>query len=327
LTDTAQEEKTDVSSTYKMGLRLLSDSYRSGKIFASLPKADIPLSCFDFLSLPALPPKYRKEIVKKFLFENKIVNISTIGVLAWAIINTIDDYNDKDKVLLEKYFTECEEYFDCKVNAEGLLPTDASDNWLKSADRTGILIENQAYHAKVLDVLSLITEDDMYDFKKRRLMRAARDRLDGAYVLDREDSMDIRPNNFIAAFFAPEIFMAKDWGKTFDASLKNTELWLSWGGLTTLGQSDKNFSPERDGESWFFVNNMVAIVLCRLDSVKYAEKIKTILRVSTENALWQEHTGRPCEVVFTADRQIKARGLYSLSLATFIYLYRIVQKD
>ncbi|MEK7447254.1 MAG: hypothetical protein AAB632_00420 [Patescibacteria group bacterium] len=323
MTDTIQKEKTDVKSTYEMGLRLLKSSYKSGKIFTSLPKSGIPLSHFDFLSLPALPSKDRKKIVKKFLSENKILNIGTTGVFSWAIINTIKDYNDNEKLLLEKYFTECEEYFDCKVNAEGLLPTDVHDNWLGSADRIGILIENQAYHAKILDVLFLITEDDMYDFKKRRLMRAARNRLDGAYVLDKENSMDVRPNVFIAAFFAPELFMSKDWQKTFDASLKSTDLWLNWGGLTTLGQSDVNFNPERDGESWFFVNNMAAIVLHRLDSGKYAEKIKAILRASTENAAWQEHTGRPCEVVFTMDKQIKARGLYGLSIATFIYLYRI----
>lgn len=323
MTNTIQKEKTDAESTYKMGLSLLKSSYKSGKIFTSLPKSDIPLSHFDFLSLPALPAKDRKEIVKKFLLENKILNIGTTGIFAWAIINTIKDYDDSEKLLLEKYFTECEEYFDCKVNAEGLLPTDASDNWLGSANRTGILVENQAYHAKILDVLSLITEDDMYDFKKRRLMRSAREKLDGAYVLDREDSMDVRPNVFIAAFFAPELFMSKDWQKTFDASLKSTDLWLNWGGLTTLSQSDVNFKPERDGESWFFVNNMAAIVLYRLDSVKYAEKVKAIFRASTENAAWQEHTGRPCEVVFTMDKQIKVQGLYGLSLATFIYLHRI----
>ncbi len=188
----------------------------------------------------------RKKIVKKYLLENKILNIGTTGILAWAIINTINDYDDNERILLEKYFTECEEYFDCKVNAEGLLPTDETDNWLKSVPRTGILVENQAYHAKILDVLCLLTEDDMYDFKKKRLMRSVRDKLDGAYVLDREGSLEIRPNNFIAAFFAPELFMSEDWQKTFDASLKSTELWLNWGGLTTLGQSDANFNPEID---------------------------------------------------------------------------------
>ena len=321
--DTAQKKRTDINSTYERGLRLLKDSYKSGKIFTSLPKSDIPLSHFDFLCLPALSPMDRKKIVKKYLLENKILNIGTTGILAWAIINTINDYDDNERILLEKYFTECEEYFDCKVNAEGLLPTDETDNWLKSAPRTGILVENQAYHAKILDVLCLLTEDDMYDFKKKRLMRSVRDKLDGAYVLDREGSLEIRPNNFIAAFFAPELFMSEDWQKTFDASLKSTELWLNWGGLTTLGQSDANFNPEIDGESWFFVNNIAAIVLHRLDGAKHAETIKAILRASVENALWQEHTGRPCEVVFTADRQIKVQGLYGLSLATYIYLYRI----
>lgn len=321
--DTVQDEKTDMNSVYEVGMRLLKDSYNAKQIFASLPRPEMPLSFFEFLVLPALAPKQRKEVIKKYLHEDKILNISTTGTLAWAILNTLSDYNEAERLQLEKYFTKCEEYFDCKIDAEGLLATDNQDNWLKSAKREGILVENQAFHAKLLDILFLLTDDDLYEFKKKRLMRSVREKMDGAYVLDRVDCLEVRPNNFIAAFFAPELFMTSEWEETFDASLKMTELWMSWGGLRTLGQNDTNFNPERDSESWFFVNNMAAIVLQKLNREKYSSKIKKIIEASTENASWQEHTGRPCEVVLTADKQIKVQALNAISLATYIYLYRL----
>lgn len=321
--DVVKEKETTLSSAYEIGLKLLNDSYKEGKIFSSLPKAGDPLSDLELLSVLALAPVTRKEILNKYLYHSKIFSLATTGIMAWVAVNAIDEFSEDEKVGLEKYFSVCEEYFDKKINTDGLLPTDSDGNWMQSADRGGALIESQAYYAKILGVLSLLTDDDMYEFKKKRLTRAIRDKLDGAYVLDKEDSMEVRPNNFIAAFLAPELFKKDDWRKTFDVALKKSELWMSWGGLTTLGQSDTNYNPECDGESWFFINNIAAVVLYRLDKEKYADKVQAILKSSAENASWQEHSGRPCEVTLTADRQIKVQGLYGLSLATFIYLYRI----
>lgn len=322
--DAVQEEKIILDSAYEIGSKLLRDSYKEGKIFLSLPKAGDPFSDLELLSVLALTPAMRQEILKKYLYHSNIFSLATTGIMAWVAVNTINEFGEDEKVGLEKYFSVCEEYFDKTINTDGLLPTDSGGNWMQSADRFGALIENQAYYAKILDVLSLLTDDDMYEFKKKRLTRAVRDKLDGAYVLDKKDSLETRPNNFITAFLAPELFRKDDWQKTFDVVLKEGELWQSWGGLTTLGQSDPSYNPERDGESWFFINNMAGIVLSKLDSEKYADKIQAILRSSAENASWQEHSGRPCEVTLTADKQIKVQGLYGLSLATYIYLYRIL---
>lgn len=323
--ETLVSKTTDkTESAYKVGMRLLSDSYKKGKIFSTLPKSGDALSEIELLSVLALPPSMRKEIIEKYLHRGDVFSISTTGVLAWVVANVLDEYSENEKTNLEKYFAKCEEHFDKSIDVDGLFSSDTSGNWLNIDNRSGVLVENQAYYAKILDVLSLLTDDDMYDFKKKRLVRSARDRLDGAYVLDKEDSLEVRSNNFVAAFFAPELFASSDWEKTFDASLGDGGVWLPWGGLTTLGQSDPHYS-ERDGESWFFVNNMAAIALQRLNGEKYAVYIKKIMDASTENATWQEHTGRPCEVTLMTDNNLKVQGLYGLTLATFIYLYRLTK--
>ncbi|RJO62031.1 hypothetical protein C4544_00825 [candidate division WS5 bacterium] len=314
------KEKANLGSAYKKALNLLEESYKNGRIFSHLPKDNVPLSWFEPLCIPAMPPALRKEAIKKYLHEGKILNIATTGMMAWAIINILEDYSTDEKVLLEEYFTKCDEYFDCKLTAEGLLPTGLEGNWLVSADRQGILVENQAYYGKLLDLLFLLTDDDLYEFKKKRLIGAVRNKLDGAYVLDREDAMEIRPNSFIAAFLAPELFKRSDWKKTFDTFVKSDALWLDWGGLSTI-------AVDNIGKSWFFINNMAAIALYRLDGLKYFEKINRIVNASAKNVLWQEHSGRPCEVTLDSDGKIQVQGLYSISLATFIYLYRITQDD
>ena len=311
-----------VKSAYQTATSMLKDAYGKGQIFSAFPKTGDVFSSLEILSVLALPTASRKEIFQKYL-RQKTLDLAGAGVFAWSAINTIDEFNEQERIALEDYFTEYEERFDGQINQDGLLPADENGNWLKSASREGSLIENQSFYAKILDVLTVLTDDDMYEFKKKRLIRAVRENLDGAYLLDRKNSLEVRSNSFIAAFFAPELFKSTDLENTFDASLQKGELWLAWGGLTTLSKSDVNYS-DNDGESWFFVNNIAGIVLHRLDKDKYADKIQKILRASAESIRWQEHVGRPCEVVLTSDKQIKVQGLYGLTLATFIYLYRML---
>jgi|GEM_PF-2216824 len=319
-----KQEDRMLTSIYNASLKLLNDSYKAGKIFASFPKSNEPLSELELLTVPALKLSYRKEIIKKYVAYPKVLPLASTGIMAWTVLNSMDDFNESEKFELEKYFSAVEDYYDRMLSPTGLITLKSIDSWMKGVERGGVLIENQAYYAKVLDVLFMLTDDDIYHFKKKRLLRVVRENFDGAYVLDRKDSPEIRPNSFIACFFAPEIFLRADWEKTFDAHLRETDLWLEWGGLRLLSQTDLNFDPDRDGVSWFFLNNIAAISLNRLNERKYKPQISQIFSASGKNIIWQEHTGRPCEVTLTIDKKIKVQGLYGLSLATFIYLYRMI---
>ena len=325
MTDIAIKGEISLDSAYKTALRLLEDSYKTQQIFTKVPKIENSLSWFEPLCIPAMEPVARKEIVSTYLLNEKIFNIAIVGIFAWAIINVLNDYNAGERAAFEEYFVKREEYFDSITNTDGLFSTGIEENWLKSVNRQGILIENQAYYGKILDILFLLTNDDVYEFKKSRLIRAVRAKLDGAYVLDREGFLEIRPNYFIASFLAPELFTRDEWMKAFDVSLKNNKLWLDWGGFVTLGKSDPNYNAEKDSGSWFFINNMAGLSVYRMDNGKYADKVQKILDASAKNILWQKYSGRPCEVMLTENRQIKVQGLYGISLATFIYLYRVAK--
>jgi len=319
--ETLQKEKVDIGSAYKKALSFLERSYLEKKIFMTLPKTENQLSWFEPLCIPALSPHSRKEIIKKYLLHEKPLPVKAIGAFAWSIINLMDQFSDSEKADLERHFSFHEEYFDRKMNKNGLLPAEIQENWQGDGLRTGILIEDQALYAKILDVLQLLTGDQMYNFKKNRLIRAVRENMDGAYILDRKDSLEIRTNNFIAAYFAPELFLRDDWKKTFEAALRTNELWCDWGGLSILSHIESKY--ETGGQSWFFINNLAATVLYRLDNSKYSQYIDKVMNSSSANVFWQEHSGRPCEVTVSDGGKVQVKGLFGLSLATFIFLYRI----
>lgn len=314
------EEKVSLKEVHDVAVRLLLDCQKKHQVCS---KNNLLLQ-FQYLVLPAMSPKLRKESVQNFLKTKEVSDITTIGVFAWAVSNFLNEFREEEKVALEEYFAKCEEYFDGQLDKEGLLPSDGKESWLKNANRNGILLENQAFYMKILELLYVLSEDEMYLFKKKRLVRAVRDRLDGAFVLDRGNSLEVRPTSFMACFFSPGLFRKEDWEKSFDAALKESELWISWGGLRVLSKGDPKYNPAIDGESWFFINIMAAIVLERLDHQKYSGFIAKSLVASANNILWQEHAGRACEVVFTEDKKIKVKALSGISAALFIYLYKMV---
>lgn len=320
----AEREKTKSPSiAYDAALEMIKDSYKRGKIFDHSLHSSNCLSRYEILSTLALPKSVRKEIIKKYIHTHDALDIITVGVLAWVICQTLSEHSEKEKVILENFFIRYEEKFDARLNDEGLLSVDERFSWPPDAQRKGCLVEIQSLYINILNVLFSLTNDDMYPFKKKRMLRVIREKLGGAYILDREDSLEMRPNAFISAFFAPEMFLKKDWEKTFDSFLKN--LWLSWGGLATLRRIDDRYDAERDG-SWFFVNNMSAIVLSNLNYKKYKVFVDKIFQMSTENIVWQDHVGRPCEIFINERGNIKNGGHFSLSIATYIYLYRTLKK-
>ncbi len=310
-------------AVYRRGLALMSRGVAAQKVLFALPNEKRPLSHLDIMSVLAVLPSIRKDAINRYIRSGKDFSIATTGILSWVIANAASEFSHSEKIEIEEYFTKLEEGFDGKINSRGLLDLGDSYDW-SGQSRRGILIENQAYYAKILDLLSLLTNDDIYAFKKKRLIRSVREKLDGAYVLDRADSLEMTINPFLAAFFAPELFRKEDWEKTFDSLLKSENLWIFWGGLRTLSQSDENFIAARNGESWFFINNIVAIVLYRLNLEKYRGFINKIILASSKNINWQEHAGRPCELVMTADNKIRLKDFCSLTLATYIYLYRSI---
>src|SRR5665811_1810239 len=78
------------------------------------------------------------------------------------------------------------------------------------------------------------------------------------------------------------------------------------------------------GDSWFFVNNIAAIVLYRFDREKYRDYIEKIFKASTYNILWQQAAGRPSEVSSSNIFAGQGSSVQAFSAATYVYLYRTI---
>lgn len=125
----------------------------------------------------------------------------------------------------------------------------------------------------------------------------------GKYLQDGADDKTVRPNVFIAAYVYPELLSKQQWQKCFDYVLP--KLWLKWGGLSTINKASKLFVDTHTGEdprsyhrgdSWFWVNDLAAIVLNRFGKQKYARYIKKIVEASREEIMSMGAKGHHAEV-------------------------------
>lgn len=126
----------------------------------------------------------------------------------------------------------------------------------------------------------------------------------------------LRPNAFIAWYVAPNLFTKDEWKSAFSRLLP--ELWLPWGGLSSIGVHDKNFHPYYTGEdvasyhrgdSWYFVNNMAALALHAIDPDGYSNEVRQITDASMRDLLEQGFAGCSSEIS-SANSQI-AGGCYA----------------
>ncbi len=137
----------------------------------------------------------------------------------------------------------------------------------------------------------------------------------------------IRPNVFLAAYAYEELFTRKEWKTIFNDALK--KLWLEWGGLSTIdkrhplykswhtGKDDRSYHR---GDSWYFVNNIAAIVLNRIDPEEYNYYIKSITNASSNELLWSGINGHCAEISSASEQTSQGSLAQAWSAATLIEL-------
>lgn len=156
--------------------------------------------------------------------------------------------------------------------------------------------------------------------------------LNDGYACSNADVM--RPNIFIAYYVYPDLLHNEEWESVFDYALER--LWMGWdlvnregGGLSTIDKDHYLFTPNytgqnnrsyHRGDSWFFVNNIAAMALFRLNKEKYFPYIKKILNASTEDILYKGFIG--CASELSSGTVFKPAGCFcqAWSIATYIEL-------
>ena len=135
----------------------------------------------------------------------------------------------------------------------------------------------------------------------------------------------IRPNIFIAAYVYQELLTNKEWETCFNNALKY--LWLDWGGLSTIDKSNPLFTSESTGEnkksyhrgdSWFWVNNLAALTLSRINNKKFDKNIKKIIDASTEEILWKGCIG--CHSELSSAKELSSKGCFNQAWSNAMFI-------
>jgi glycogen debranching enzyme len=307
---------------------------------------DEAISLKSFLSID---PKKGKEIFFRLLERGLqkgplgVVNIDAIG---WIFkraedILPISDASEKEKI--KRYLKKYLEEFLWSFTENDFAINRPHETWMDSLERDGARIEIQAMRLNMYRLAKNMakkgSEKNFYkkmeEELKKKIYNAffdGKNLYDGYYPKTKILEKTIRPNIFIAYYFYPELLSKKEWTSCFDSALDL--LWLSWGGLATIDKNNENFCIEHTGEnpksyhqgdSWFYVNNLTAIVLYRLNNKKYFPYIKKIMEASKVEMMWKGTVGHHGEL--SSAKELRSEGCPSQawSVATYLEMKREVK--
>ncbi|HCG98938.1 MAG: hypothetical protein A2074_06300 [Candidatus Aquicultor primus] len=294
----------------------------------------------ELISLPALPKERASAVIEKYvhgdwgggrlpvIFGGHNCCSDGLGLLSWAILFGRISLDDKDKQALAFKLMRAIDELEETENEYGFIPSHERESWMDSLARTGYPVETQALYSKILHLGELLTESDYYEKKRATLLKNihAHYFIDG-YLHDRLYDDTMRPNVFLAALFAPELLTKAEWESCIDRVLP--ALWLEWGGLASVDTRHESFchvsvgehdTSYHNGDSWFFVNNIAALVLRNINADKYAKYIDAMLDASTREILWHNYAGRPGEISSARTLESWGCGLQGFSAAAYVYL-------
>ncbi len=187
--------------------------------------------------------------------------------------------------------------------------------------RTGACIEIQALAISLCEANQLLCTMTNTRMDPRRaelmhnILHGVHERMaQGSVIIDRitpEGNPDftVRPNMFIAWYVAPRMFSKEEWKEFFVKALP--EIWLPWGGFSSISKSSELFSPKYTGESvksyhrgdsWYWVNNLAAIALLTINPDEFERNIKLIKKASIKDMLSMGFVGH-CSEVSSAEKQ------------------------
>ncbi len=293
--------------------------------------------------LNALPKKEKKELFLLFLEEfsnNKKIeffgqkNADAEGIffkraedlMSEGVLN--DDQIHSVKNLLEEHIKN-ELAFNTK---DSFAINGPKQTWMDTDfdgdARDGARIEMQALRLKMYNLAGKLTGSRKYFELEAELAKKVREKFfDGEFLKDGISDKRVRPNIFLAHYFYPELLRSYEWSLVFENALY--ELWLEWGGVSTISKKDKMFCKKyRDcqdpnqsyhhGDSWYFLNNICAISLSKVNYIKFKDKIEKILQASKKDILESGVLGSSSELSSAQEQTSFGCQSQSWSLAMYI---------
>ena len=215
--------------------------------------------------------------------------------------------------LLEKYLKKWQE----KFNLENL---PSCSTWMDTLERKTAL-EIEALLIKTLRKFAKINKNyvPLANSLKERIIKKIK-----------ENPVDV---NLVFSFlFLEDIFSKNEWKNFFEKLLK--ESYLSWGGLATLSLNNPRFLDEDDGEktqayhqgdSWYFINNLLAYSLLKIDYKKFKEFIEKIIKSSLIDLFFDGALGWSSEISSAKERRSEGSLVQTWSIASLIFLLSSLQ--
>lgn len=217
--------------------------------------------------------------------------------------------------------------------SKGLITNKDNETWMDTDPggqdpRDGARIEIHALHLNMLRLMHELGGEMKYKTKEEKMKKQVVEMFwNGDLLADGIGDFTVRPNIFIAYYVYPDLLSEEDWKTCFNNSLKG--LWLDWGGLASLdihhplfvneytGMDDRSYHR---GDSWFWLNNLAALCMFKIDPVGFEEKILRIIEASSKEILWKGAVGHHAEISSAARLSSKGCFAQAWSAAMFVEL-------
>ncbi len=220
---------------------------------------------------------------------------------------------------------------------DGLIVNKNKETWMdteyRGDSRSGARIEIQALLLSMYELLCKIYrlegDNDRYE-QTLKLEQSLARRVRKAFwkkgvLLDGVGDETIRPNVFLAYYLYPSLLTRERWKECFNNILPH--LWNEWGGVATIGKTNPLYLGKHTGEnnrsyhrgdSWYYLNNLVALVLHRLDSKSFKSYIHNIIVASTNEILWEGLLGHHAEISSSYEKE--SFGCLSQAWSNALYI-------
>lgn len=283
-----------------------------------------------------------------------------IGWLYYRTLETIRNLSEKN--ILDHFFDIDELNFILnKLNEsikkieeahmkENMICNHELETWMDTHEgghsdvRDGGRVEIQALHLSGYSLFIKLSEllgfenQKIYE-KETDLKRSIREHLitngilrDGMSCHSNLD-MTTRPNVFLAYYVYPNLLIQEEWERTFDNLIE--DCWLEWGGFSSIEKTSYLFQPRHTGinnksyhrgDSWYFLNNIAAICMLRLNKDKYFTHIEKIKNASIKEMMFSGLVGQCAELSSAAEQTSEGCLAQAWSASTLIELLNSIDK-
>lgn len=265
---------------------------------------------------------------------NSIASADSLGWLCKRIHQNINKFTSEEKEIIYQKLKIAADRLIKNATHGKLALNEPKATWMDTDfagdSRAGARIEIQAMRLMLYKLMKELVVNPYYkkfytDFERNMREKVRRIFWNGKYLKDGSDDSTIRPNVFIAYYIYPELLEDWEWKICFENALK--ALWLDWGGLSSIDKKHSLFCDTYTGEdpksyhrgdSWYWINNLAALCMFRLDKDLFAKYIHEILNRSTKEILYNGVIGSHAEL--SSAKEPKSQGCLAQLWSSAMYI-------